>query len=408
MIPTIVSTDPVYVSQSLIDDRTNGYGRLTEITDAEVYEKLNGEYTAEITIPRKALNAYNLKRFGLVRIKPNPWQSSQVFRINRIKRQLVNGNIVLQLNHISYDLNKLPALPFIATGMSNVISAFSTYQATYNPFTFWSDIENTDSVVVVSVPMSWRSVFGGVEGSILDVFGGEFVWDNLSVNLKPHRGENRDVKIRYGLNIIEFTQEENIANTYDAVLGYAAVAENFPVWGDIVSDGEEIAYPFVKVVDLTDKIEEGVTPTGALLTQLTEAWVSANHPKKPQIGMTVDFTALRQSRHYDILAELEDVRLGDTVTVVIPEMGISQTAKVTGMRYDPIREVIKEIELGSYRPRLSSTISNIGKAARDLLNAYPIGSVYSTYSKTNPSATLGGTWSLVSQTGDLSTYRRIR
>lgn len=406
MIPAIVANGPVYVDQSLINDRTNGYGRLTEVSNAEVYERLNGEYTAEITIPRMALNAHNLKRFGLVRIKPNPWQNSQVFRINKIKRQLVNGDIVLQLNHISYDLNKLPALPFLAVGMSDVMSAYLTHQYTYNPFTFWSDIENTDSVLHVPVPMSWRSIFGGVEGSILDVFGGEFLWDNLSVKLMPHRGETRDVKIRYGLNIIEFTQEENIANTFDAVLGYTAIEENAPVWGSIVSDGPASSYPFVKIVDFSDKIEEGVTPTAALITQLTQTWVSANHPKTPQIGMTVDFTTLRQSRHYDLLAELQDVRLGDTVTVAIPEMGISQTAKVTGMRYDPIREIIKEIELGSYRPRLSTTISNIGKAARDSLGAYPIGSAYSTYSKTNPSATLGGTWSLVSQADGLYTYRR--
>lgn len=408
MIPTIVATEAVYVDQSLINNKTNGYGRLTEVSDAEVYEKLNGEYTAELTIPRSALNAHNLKRFGLVRIKPNPWQGTQVFRINRIKRQLVNGDIVLQLNHISYDLNKLPATPFTATGMAEVITAFTTYQATYNPFTFSSDIENTTSVLNVPVPMSWRSVIGGVEGSILDVFGGELVWNNLNVNLVPHRGEDRSVKIRYGLNIIEFTQEENIANTYDSVLGYVALEDSAPVLGGIVSDGVAGSYPLVKVVDFSDKIGEGVTPTFEIVTQLTETWVNANHPKTPQIGMSVDFTALRQSQQYGLLAELQDVRLGDTVSVVIPELGISQTAKVTGMRYDPIREIIKEIELGSYRPRLSTTISNIGKTSRDTLMSYPIGSIYSTYSKTNPSATLGGTWSLVSQTGGLYTYRRVR
>lgn len=411
MIPTIISKGQTYVDAALVADMSNRYGRLTEVSEAEVYEKLNGEFTAEMTLPRVALNAHNLERFGLIRLKPNHWQDNQIFRINRIKRQLVNGDIVLQLNHLSYDLNKLPAEPFTATGISEVVAAFANpnIRATYTPFTFTSDLTNETSVLSVPVPMSWRNIIGGVEGSILDVFGGELLWDNLTVNLLKKRGQDRSVAIRYGLNIIEFTQEENIANTFDGVLGYAALEDSPPVVGGIISDGDSGNYPLVKVIDFSDQIPDGVTPTVAMINQLAEAWVNANHPKTPQIGMKVDFTMLRQTKQDDILAQLEDVRLGDTVTVILPEMGISQTAKVTGVRYDPIREITKEIELGNYRPRLSTTISTIGKNTREsMLNSYPIGSVFSTYSKTNPAATIGGTWTLISSTGGLYTYRRTR
>lgn len=411
MIPTIVSKGQTYVDATLVADMSNRYGRLPEVSEAEVYEKLNGEFTAEMTLPRVALNAHNLERFGLIRLKPNHWQDNQIFRINRIKRQLVNGDIVLQLNHLSYDLNKLPAEPFTATGISEVVAAFANpnIRATYTPFTFTSDLTNETSVLSVPVPMSWRNIIGGVEGSILDVFGGELLWDNLTVNLLKKRGQDRSVAIRYGLNIIEFTQEENIANTFDGVLGYAALEDSPPVVGGIISDGDGGNYPLVKVIDFSDQIPDGVTPTVAMINQLAEAWVNANHPKTPQIGMKVDFTMLRQTKQDDILAQLEDVRLGDTVTVILPEMGISQTAKVTGVRYDPIREITKEIELGNYRPRLSTTISTIGKNTREsMLNSYPIGSVFSTYSKTNPAATIGGTWTLISSTGGLYTYRRTR
>lgn len=411
MIPTIVSKGQTYVDAALVADMSNRYGRLPEVSEAEVYEKLNGEFTAEMTLPRVALNAHNLERFGLIRLKPNHWQDNQIFRINRIKRQLVNGDIVLQLNHLSYDLNKLPAEPFTATGISEVVAAFANpnIRATYTPFTFTSDLTNETSVLSVPVPMSWRNIIGGVEGSILDVFGGELLWDNLTVNLLKKRGQDRSVAIRYGLNIIEFTQEENIANTFDGVLGYAALEDSPPVVGGIISDGDGGNYPLVKVIDFSDQIPDGVTPTVAMINQLAEAWVNANHPKTPQIGMKVDFTMLRQTKQDDILAQLEDVRLGDSVTVILPEMGISQTAKVTGVRYDPIREITKEIELGNYRPRLSTTISTIGKNTREsMLNSYPIGSVFSTYSKTNPAATIGGTWTLISSTGGLYTYRRTR
>lgn len=411
MIPIIVSKGPAYVDAALVADNSNRYGRLPEISEAEVYEKLNGEFTAEITLPRVALNAHNLERFGLLKIKPNHWQGNQIFRINRIKRQLVNGDIVVQLNHLGYDLNKLPARPFVATGISAVAAAFidANVGVTYSPFSFVSDLTNETGVLSVPVPMSWRSIIGGVEGSILDVFGGELLWDNLTVNLLKNRGQDRSVAIRYGINIIEFTQEENIANTYDGVLGYAALEDDPAVIGNVVYDGTGGTYPLLKVVDFSDQIAEGVTPTVATITQMTEAWVNANHPKTPQIGMTVDFTELRRTKQYDLLSQLQDVRLGDTVAVILPEMGITQTAKVTAVRYDPIREITKEIELGNYRPRLSTTISTIGKNTREaMLNSYPIGSVFSTYSKTNPAATIGGTWALISSTGGLYTYRRTR
>lgn len=411
MIPTIVSTGPVLVTSALIADQSNRFGRLPEISAAEVYEKLNGEFTAEITLPRIALNAHNLQRFGLVRIKPNHWQNNQIFRINRVKRQLVNGDIVLQLNHLTYDLNKQVAKPFQATGISAVVAAFAdpNIRATYMPFTFSSDLTNETSILSVPVPMPWRSIIGGVEGSILDVFGGELYWDNLTVRLLRHRGEDRSVAIRYGLNMIEFTQEENIANTFDSVVGYAALEDSPVVMGSVVSDGIVEPYPLVKVIDFSDQIPEGVTPTQAMITQMTQSWVNANHPATPQIGMTVDFTVLRQQKQFDLLAQLEDVRLGDTVHVILPEANVSQTAKVTGVLYDPINETTKKIELGSYQPRLSTTISSIGKSSRDAtLASYPIGSTFLTYSKTNPAATIGGTWTLITSTGGLYTYRRVR
>lgn len=411
MIPTIVSTGPVYVDEALVADQSNRFGRLPEITQADVYEKLNGEFTAEITLPRVALNAHNLQRFGLIRLKPNHWQNNQIFRINRVKRQLVNGDITLQLNHLGYDLNKLPAKAFESTGISAVVAAFSdpSIRTTYTPFSFSSDLTNETSVLSVPVPTPWRSIIGGMEGSILDVFGGELLWDNLSVSLLKNRGQDRGVAIRYGLNIIEATQEENIANTYDGVIGYAALEDSPVVTGGVVYDGIGPAYPLVKVIDFSDQIPEGVTPTQAMITQMTEAWVNANHPARPQIGMTVDFTVLRQRKQFDLLAQLEDVRLGDTVQVILPEANVSQTAKVTGVLYDTINEITKKIELGSYQPRLSTTISSIGKSSRDAtLASYPIGSTFSTYSKTNPAATIGGTWTLITTTGGLYTYRRVR
>lgn len=410
MIPIIVSTAPVYVDAFLVEDLSNRSGRLPEVTAADVYERLNDQYTAEITVPRMALNASGLQRGGLIRMKANPYHDAQLFRVNRVKRQLVNGDIVLSLNHISYDLNKLPTEVFTATGITEVVQTFNGLagNVTYNPFRMTTTLTNETSRLTVEIPTPWRSVIGGSEGSILDVFGGQLEWDNLSVKVLQNRGQKRNVAIRYGVNLIEFTQEENISNTYSGAVGYVAKGDDAAVVGSVVYDGEGINYPLLKVVDLSNKVDDSTTVTKALVTELTEEWIAANHPATPQIGMTVDFARLAESAQYQLLADLEDIRLGDTVDVIIPEMSISQEATVTGMHFDPIREKITSVELGSYRPRLSQTISGISKTTQSsALRAYPLGAVYQTYNSVNPAAILGGRWTLLSNTGGLYSWRRI-
>jgi len=411
MIPIIVSSGEVYVDAALVNNATNQLGRLTGARSAEIYERLNGEYTAEIRISREALHASKLQRFGLVKLKANQYHPLQLFRINRVKRSLVEGDIILQLNHIAYDLNKLPSAVFTATGITEVVNTFNGLagRVSYMPFTMSSNLTNETSVLQAQVPTPWRTLIGGSEGSILDVFGGEIEWNNLSVNILQNRGQYRNIAVRYGVNLIELTQEENIANTYSAAVGYAADENDNVIVGGVVSDGVGRDYPLIRSIDLTGSVPAGSTVTQALVTQLTEEWVAANHPATPQIGMTVDFKTLRDNKQHDLLSQLEDIRLGDTVDVLIPEMEISQEAKVTGVRYDCLNERITQIELGNYRPRLASTISDINKRGRSAaLSAYPVGSLYSTYGNQNPAATIGGIWTLVSTSGGLKTYRRTR
>ena len=43
---------------------------------------------------------------------------------------------------------------------------------------------------------------------MLDVYGGEYEWDNTTVKLHSQRGTDRGVTIRYGKNLTDLTQEE--------------------------------------------------------------------------------------------------------------------------------------------------------------------------------------------------------
>lgn len=46
--------------------------------------------------------------------------------------------------------------------------------------------------------MSIRACLGGTEGSVLDVWGGEYEWDMFDVILHSKRGKDNGVVIEYG------------------------------------------------------------------------------------------------------------------------------------------------------------------------------------------------------------------
>src|SRR5699024_1918833 len=73
---------------------------------------------------------------------------------------------------------------------------------------------------------------GGMDYSILDMYGGEFEWDRYTVKLHKRRGADRGFTIRYGKNLVDMTQEENIAQVYTGV---------FPYWSD--NDGNTVTLP---------------------------------------------------------------------------------------------------------------------------------------------------------------------
>ena len=52
-----------------------------------------------------------------------------------------------------------------------------------------------------AVPSSVKLALGGMEGSILDTYGGEWEFDGDSITLKSRLGADNGVLIRYGKNL---------------------------------------------------------------------------------------------------------------------------------------------------------------------------------------------------------------
>lgn len=350
---------------ALAADTSNGLGRL-ECMSAEVNEEANGVFTAELVYPVTGEHFTDLHIGGIVKLKANDTADLQMFRINKITKPL-NGMIEIQCNHISYDLSKTSVLPFKATGAASAMSGIKSHMVSKDsyPFNLVTDLTNTTSKFKLDVPQSVRACLGGVEGSMLDIFGGEYEWDNLTVRLRAHRGADNGVRIAYGKNLTDIEQEESIEAMYTAVMPYATEQGGSGNSATICGDLQTIvtaAQPKILNLDLSDEFGDDETITKAKVNTKAQAYINANHLDTPSVSIDVEFVPLWQTEQYKSVAALERVSLFDTVHVYFEPLGIEASARVTEYEYDVLKERYIKIHLGNVKSSLASTIAQTQKS----------------------------------------------
>ena len=350
--------------EELETDTSNGLGRL-ECLSAKVNEEANGKFTAELSYPITGEHFADLHIGGIVKMKPNDKADLQMFRINKISKPL-SGKITISCNHISYDLSKTSVLPFETAGAAGAMSGIKSHMVSKSsyPFQLVTDLTNTTSKFKVTVPQSVRACLGGVQGSMLDVFGGEYEWDNLTVRQHAHRGADNGVRIAYGKNLTDIKQDESIDAMYTAVMPYAT-AQNGTGSTTICGDLQTIiaaAQPKVLNLDLTSYFEQDEKITKAKVNAKAQAYINANDLDKPSISIDVEFVPLWQTEQYKNIAALERVSLFDTVHVYFEPLGIEASARVTEYEYDVLKERYISIHLGNVRSSLASTIAQTQKS----------------------------------------------
>ena len=207
---------------TLVADNSNGLGQIQPLS-CVVTEELNGIYELDFTVNVNDKHYNDLKNSGLVKVTVGDG-SEQIFRIYKIDEP-INMISSVHCQHITYDLSKVVVKPFTATGAVNIKNQLVSNMLGSYPFSTWTDITNTTSTFTNDIPRYFRECLGGYEGSVLDVLRPEYEWDNLTVKLHARRGADNGVRISYGKNLIDYSQEQNNENVYDGVYGYAVVDE---------------------------------------------------------------------------------------------------------------------------------------------------------------------------------------
>ena len=347
---------PILYSATETNFDHNGIGILSSCVSCEVTEEANGIFELSMQYPMDGIHFEAIANRSIVKAKADQFRDPQFFRVYAISKPM-SGIVLVSAEHISYDLSGIPVSPFSAVTASSALSGLKENAATECPFVFWTDKE-TQSTFKVSVPASIRSRLGGVHGSILDVYGGEYEFDNYTVKLHKNRGMNRGVSIRYGKNLTDIQQDQNCSNVATGVYPYWVSADG----AALVELPEKIVnapgtYDFEKIRTIDFSGEFETQPTIEQLRERTEKYIASNNIGVPSVSLSVSFAQLDQCNEYKHLNILERVSLFDTVNVEFPALKVSATAKAVKMVYDVLADRVKSATLGSVRANIADTIA---------------------------------------------------
>lgn len=357
---------PVLFPADATSFATQGLGALSDAISCTVMEERNGEFELEMQYPQTGVHFADISDRCIITAIPSPWRTAQPFRIYRITKPM-NGVCTIYARHITYDLGGIPVNVFSAQNVASALAGLKSNSAAENPFEFWTD-KTTTANFAVTTPAALRSRLGGNTGSILDVYGGEYEWDGLTVKLHNNRGTDRGVTIRYGKNLTDIEQDRNIANVRTGIYPYWANSNGVLVVCDppVVNAPGSYDFANIETVDFSQDFEE--QPTPAQLKERAEQYISANNIGVPSVSISVSFVDLSQTDQYKGMALLEQCDLCDTVTVQFEALGVNATAEIVRIETDVLLERYKTIEVGSLRTNITDTIVGNNQATNEKID----------------------------------------
>lgn len=347
---------PILYASNETNFTTNGLGALCDAISCRVSEERNGVYELEMVYPLSGRRFSDITDRSIIKAIPSPYRAPQLFRVYRHTKPL-SGSVTFYARHISYDLSGIPVRPFAAGTASEAITGVPSASVINNPFEFWTD-KQTAASYDYKAPANARSVLGGVSGSILDVYGGEYEFDNFTVKLYANRGRDNGVTIRYGKNLTDLEQERNISNVYTGVYPYWVDNEGLSLVTcepEIVKAEGKFGFEKILIVDFSSDFQEAPTPEQ--LKERAERYIRDNKIGVPSVSITTNFVALDQTVEYAGLRLLEKCDLCDTVTVQFEKLGVNVKAKIIKIVTDVLREKYESVEIGDAKANFTDTVT---------------------------------------------------
>ena len=310
-----------------------------------VEEELNGAYELEMKHPYDEGGKWKRIERGRILYASTP-RGKQPFRIYYVKPTM--KEIAVNARHIFYDLLDNQCKPITHSGTAT--AALAALQAAFAypmPFSFDTDISITGTLTTGRMnPVQALLSDDDEATSFVKGYGGELLRDGFRVSVKAALGQDRGVSIRYGKNLVGLAVTEDESNVKTRIVCYGkngSATLDSPHLGDYI-------YPKIYTLEDENKtLSEVQEEAQALLDGGCDI---------PSINIKVDFVALEKTVEYREYAVLEEVFLGDMVTVINTKMGFRKQAKVISYEWDCLLEQYNDVELGDFIPTLAAAVTS--------------------------------------------------
>lgn len=342
-----------------------GICRLAEATAWSVKEVLNAEYELEMSYPAAGEHFAEIKTERIIYAKPNPTDKPQAFIIYAVSKPL-RGKVQIYAEHVSYRQNKITVSPFSAKNIKEALTAVDNAVVGENPFTFTTQMEVINDINS-NIPRTLRN---SIYGRIISLYGGEIKYDNYAAEILTRRGSNKGFTVRYGKNLLDFNQEEDVSAVYDAVYPYYFVQD--------LEDEEDFTY-----VELPEKIikigttQEKVMPLNLTtefqeepdvdeLQEAAQKYLEQNDINKGVLSVTLDFAILSETEEYKSSIPPERVELGDDVAVIIPTRGVTVRSRIVKTIYDGKKGRFSSVTVGEIETDIADTMVSMANATANI------------------------------------------
>ena len=364
-----------------------GLGEI-DANKATVTRERNGNYSLYIEYPVGGSLAPLFKQDMRIKADAGVRTKNQTFYISRIVKDSSHV-IKIYAKHISH-LTETMGIVHGTTVVGNANAALARWSESLVggvEFRTWSDIETEGKASwTVDKFKTAREALGGVEGSILDVWGGEYEFDNTTIKLHRRLGRQSPTVLEYGRNILSAEDDEDANSVYTSVYPFATYTPESqsheeskaqdPVTvtlSEKIVDSQWVGHYAerrVAVVDFSSKYGDKQTPNAESLRTFAKEYMKTNRIGIPKINTKIEYVDLAKTLDYADMSQMEEVELCDILPIYYPTIGLTNDEnKVVVVNYDVLNDRNESIELGTIGQSMRSALTNSVSNRLDYLEA---------------------------------------
>lgn len=357
-------------------------------TAAEVKVILNGSWRGILSHPIDDEGRWKYIEENAV-VKMPSFNGDQLFRIK--KKEKSDAGIETEMEPIFMDAKDdcflLDIRPTNKTGQQ----ALDLMTAPNKKYTGKSNIKNLSTAYYMTKNLI-EAINGEDENSFINRWGGEILFDNYTITINDHVGQNRGMEILYGKNIAQDGMKEDvdIREVVTRIIPKAYnghMIEGNEPWIDspLIQKYPTIHYAVMSFEDvkMAEDASEDDEKNGVIVCKTKEELKKALTEKckeqyelgidKPKINLDIDLVLLKDTELYKDVQDLEEVQIGDTVHCRHKKLDITTDARVIKLTYDSIQKKVADVELGDFKYDYFDDVSSMTNRVESAIR--PNGSV---------------------------------